>query len=173
MMAVPPIAHVGMEVNSGSIIRAGRATKIAMQGRPVTRHKKTSPSCINMADATTDGLFGGLPSTYCFSTYGFTTCRLLVTEKVPETLLARRPARFLSRIAVHDAFQGHMTVLDNDADGLLDSEFIFLKPGKAINRAKQPQTQAVIHWAMEEEPRSGCRPSRRPQCASRHSRHRI
>src|SRR5581483_197660 len=28
--------------------------------------------------------------------YGFTTCKLLVTEKIPDTLFARMPTRFLS-----------------------------------------------------------------------------
>jgi hypothetical protein len=124
---------VGMEVESGSIIRAGGATKIAGHGgRGTGQRQSRAARCENPAAPTqrlkavrfqditaclkacpdTNRWFQhrlvrhrGVPACRrreCAAgrrpgfSYDFTTCKLLVTEKMPETVLARRPARFLS-----------------------------------------------------------------------------
>ena len=81
---------------------------------------------------------------YQISYFDETTCRLLVTEKVPGTPLARSPAMFLSASLSTTPSRGNVTVLHDDANGLLHAERVFLERGVAVDGAVEGEAQAII-----------------------------
>ena len=61
--------------------------------------------------------------------YGFTTCRLLVTEKDAGDAVGADAGKILVAIVVDDAFQSDVAALHDDADRLLHAERYFCSAG--------------------------------------------
>src|ERR1700730_9743835 len=55
------------------------------------------------------------------------------------------PCEILVAFTVDDALQGHAAILDDDANGLLHTEFILLQRRILVNRLEELQAKAILH----------------------------
>src|SRR5271165_4109158 len=108
---------------SGSIIRARRAQKIARRvsrqqtrlAANLTRHEEGSARRCQWQRAP-PGRRAALVRC-CLSILWFHDLQVVGDRESARDAVGSKTGEIFVTVAVHDAFQGHMAILDNDADG--------------------------------------------------------